>query len=355
MKRLERVGIPAAPAARAPRKRRRHDGFALLGVLLALVAVGALVFGASSLKRAHHAAKTKALPTPLYVEVRGGGGVPVVLVHGLLGSGRYWNDVSPLLEGAHWVIVPDLLGFGRSPWPETAYTVGAHLDGLTATVEAVTAEPVVLVGHSMGAVLAVEYARTRPGAVLALVLVSPPLFLSEADFRRRIRGLSPLTRAFARSPALAFLACTLHEALGSFGGKMARWLNPGRPGHVASDASEHIWESMSGSLRHVVFETSLADSLPRLSGVPVLIIHGSEDGMADGDELCRLASTTGAEILCLSGDHHLPLAAPEGVAEAIESFLARTMAVRPLGPSSLSSDNPSATTPPWRPSRRTGQ
>lgn len=110
-------------------------------------------------------------------------------------------------------------------------------------------------------------------------------------------------------------------------------MNPGRPGHVASDASEHIWESLSGSLRHVLFETSLADSLPRLAGIPVLIIHGSEDGLADSDELCRLAVKTNAEFLCVAGDHHLPLAAPESVAEAIEYFLARTAA---SGPTSAS-------------------
>lgn len=133
MKKLELVMIPTASETRAPRIRPRHGGFAILGILVALLAVSALVLGASSLKKSRHAVKTRGLATPLYVDVRGGGGVPVVLVHGLLGSGRYWGGVSPLLEDAHWVVVPDLLGFGRSPWPEVAYTVEEHLRALATT------------------------------------------------------------------------------------------------------------------------------------------------------------------------------------------------------------------------------
>jgi pimeloyl-ACP methyl ester carboxylesterase len=295
----------------------------VVGIIVGLAAIGTVLFGASRLRKARHAARVSRLSTPLYVEVCGEGSPPLVLVHGLLGSGRYWEGVIPQLEKKHRLVVPDLLGFGKSPWPRSGYTARDHLAALKGTIDGVTGEPVVLVGHSMGALLAVEYANAYRGGVRALVLVAPPLFSSEADFHHRIGRMSTLTRVFSVAPALAFLVCRMHEAVGSFGRALARWLHPERPAWVASDAAEHTWESFNGSIRHVILERPLLDSLPKLEGVPVLIVYGTEDGLADGEELRRLALRSGAEFASFPGDHHLLLTSPGPVVEAIDEFLAR--------------------------------
>lgn len=90
----------------------------------------------------------------LFVE-RWGSGPPVAFVHGLGASARYWQNLRDATAGFSGV-APDLLGFGRSPAPaDAAYDVGTHLDALAPVLEPGS----LLVGHSTGPVLAVEWLR----------------------------------------------------------------------------------------------------------------------------------------------------------------------------------------------------
>ena len=110
----------------------------------------------------------------LYYEEYGSGGTPVLFLHGLAGSGRFWEKVAKEIAIDRSVIVPDLLGFGRSPWPQIAYTVDDHIAALDQllTERGLSKGPFDIVGHSMGAVLAVELAARHKQALSHLVLGS---------------------------------------------------------------------------------------------------------------------------------------------------------------------------------------
>jgi len=115
---------------------------------------------------------------PLFSERHGddGDGAPaVVFLHGLTASGRSWRRVAASLDdaGLHLHLV-DLLGFGRLPWPRVAYTTDDHLAALTAwRMDAGRAGvPIILVGHSLGALLALAAARRDP-TVAGVVLMVP--------------------------------------------------------------------------------------------------------------------------------------------------------------------------------------
>src|SRR5207244_6058182 len=56
-----------------------------------------------------------------------GAGPPVVLLHGLAGSHRFWRPVARGLASRYRVIVPDLLGFGASPRPPGGYGPDDHV------------------------------------------------------------------------------------------------------------------------------------------------------------------------------------------------------------------------------------
>lgn len=100
---------------------------------------------------------------------RWGDGPPVLLVHGIGGSARYWRPLAEVSTG-YRATAPDLLGFGRSPRPDdSAYDVGDPLDALLPLV----APGSVVVAHSTGAVLAAALATARPDLVSALLLVGP--------------------------------------------------------------------------------------------------------------------------------------------------------------------------------------
>lgn len=284
--------------------------------------------GAGAVAATGCAARIKSRPTPpiptasLFVETRGQQGTPVVLLHGLVGSGRYWDGALPYLQDDHRVIVPDLLGFGRSPKPKVSYSVQDHLTALHEAIKGKLGDdPVFLVGHSMGSLLAIEYALAYPNEVCAVVLVCPPLFDSPEDARRKVASISPMTARFVFHPLLARVACRLHEALGPIGRRLARLMNRKMPVAVAEDAAAHTWESFSGSLRHVVLERDLSDLLPRLQGVPILILHGESDRLAETEKLGNLAHRVGAEFISLPGDHHLLLRDERPAMDAIATFL----------------------------------
>lgn len=104
-------------------------------------------------------------------------GPPVVLLHGLGVSGVVWTAFARRELGDREVIAPDLRGHGESGRsPDAAYGVtdyAGDVADLVATRFGGT--PVVLVGHSLGGLVAIEVARQTPAVVGHLALLDPPL------------------------------------------------------------------------------------------------------------------------------------------------------------------------------------
>lgn len=95
---------------------------------------------------------------------------PVVLLHSGVTDRRSWTDVVDRLAGEVDLVSYDRRGHGRTPPGSSAYR---DLDDLLAVLDAVTDEPVVLVGNSMGGQLALDTALTAPERVAALLLLAP--------------------------------------------------------------------------------------------------------------------------------------------------------------------------------------
>ncbi|HUR40745.1 MAG TPA: alpha/beta hydrolase [Verrucomicrobiae bacterium] len=100
------------------------------------------------------------------------GAEPVVLVHGLGQNGaRDWARVVPVLAPNHEVIALDLPGFGQSPGGNELYSPDNYVRVIEATIAPRAGKPFTLVGHSMGAAVALAYAAAHPQRVKRLVLV----------------------------------------------------------------------------------------------------------------------------------------------------------------------------------------
>jgi len=103
-----------------------------------------------------------------------GEGPAVVALHGLGGSGRYWNGLSRLNVG-HTLVAPDLAGFGGSAKPRSAYDAEFHCRSLDRLIDHVSPDdPVTLVGHSVGGMLAALWAAGQPQRIHALALIATP-------------------------------------------------------------------------------------------------------------------------------------------------------------------------------------
>ena len=105
-----------------------------------------------------------------------GTGSPVLMIHGLAASLHDWDFLSPeLVKAGFAAYALDLLGHGDSSKPESRiYKMEWLMNHFVAWLEELhLSEPAVLIGHSLGGYLALEYARLFPEQTRALVLVDP--------------------------------------------------------------------------------------------------------------------------------------------------------------------------------------
>ncbi len=115
------------------------------------------------------------------VDVRGqpityetaGIGEPLVLVHGLSGSTRWWARNAPTLARQYAVYLVNLPGFGALQWRGAGFVLSEAADWLADWIAAVGVRSCHLVGHSMGGYIAIRLAARHPELVRRLVLVAP--------------------------------------------------------------------------------------------------------------------------------------------------------------------------------------
>jgi pimeloyl-ACP methyl ester carboxylesterase len=168
----------------------------------------------------------------LYVE-QAGSGPPILAVHGLGGGAWFFSGLAHRLAADFRLIAVDLPGTGRSvgPAPHTAPppSMAGWVDDLGAFVAESIGEPVALLGHSMGTILALHVATARPAAIRGLLFAgglpeARPLIRERLTERARtvardgLAGLGPGAAAAnfsaasrARHPELAALFARLFE------------------------------------------------------------------------------------------------------------------------------------------------
>jgi pimeloyl-ACP methyl ester carboxylesterase len=98
----------------------------------------------------------------------------VVLLHGKNFYGSYWHStIKALTEAGYRVIVPDQIGFGKSSKPNLCYSFDLLAANTAKLLDHLGVKTAAVVGHSMGGMLAVRFARTYPDRTICLVLEDP--------------------------------------------------------------------------------------------------------------------------------------------------------------------------------------
>ncbi len=102
-----------------------------------------------------------------------------LFLHGVENDGSFWNQAAYAVSTRNRAVSLDLLGFGQSPKPaDIPYAVDDHIASIELTLDSLlrdTEEPMTIVGHSIGGIIAAAYARKHPERVRRLVLFSVPI------------------------------------------------------------------------------------------------------------------------------------------------------------------------------------
>lgn len=240
----------------------------------------------------------------MHVVEDGRPGAPVLLlIHGTVGSTAWWDPVVPALAGACRVIRVDLLGHGRSSSPAGGYDIPAHAGRVGAALDRLGAGPVMVIGHSMGCMVATALAEQRPDKVAALALIDMGPSL---DAQMPEGLLVRLLLARFPGPLLWRLRneATIRKALRS---AFTRPVD--MPGAVIEAALGMTHRALSGTARgsdDYLRQQSLPGRLAPL-GVPVLVIFGAEDARYPSSSAAGYRVVPGARVELLPGVGHTPM------------------------------------------------
>jgi pimeloyl-ACP methyl ester carboxylesterase len=239
----------------------------------------------------------------------------VLFIHGIGGGGRVWAGQMASFAAAGFApLAPDLPGYGGRP-PVTAMDFEALAEDTEAFLARRDGHQPVLVGHSMGGMVAQTMLRRRPHAYAAAVLActSPAFGNADGKFQRtfvadRLHPLDAGTTMSELAPAM-----------------VDRMMAP-RPNPAGRALAVEVMRSVpADTYRAAVRCLAAFDERANLAriAIPVLCVAGESDANAPPAVVQRMASKIpGARYVCLPNVGHLPsLEAPQAFDAAILAFL----------------------------------
>lgn len=250
------------------------------------------------------------LPYWLYVAGDEGRGPTVVMLHGIASSSDNWHHLVPLLSQHYRCITIDLLGFGRSPKPaSSAYRIEDHVRSLHATLRRLQLRgPVILVGHSLGSLIATRYAARYPRRVARLVLVSPPVYLHPSQVAE------PRSKAVTMAYLAAYRYVRSHKHMTLTAVKrLAQLLRV----NSAIDLTEESWLPFARSLEHCIESQTLIADLARVR-VPADVFYGRLDQLLIPENLALIGELRGVRLHPVAAADHV---VRKRLAKAIAEYL----------------------------------
>lgn len=254
----------------------------------------------------------------------GGAGDAVVLVHGLGGAASNWVELAPELVRDYRVLVPDLPGHGGSSPLAAVPNLEPFADRLGLLIEREGLAPAVVVGHSLGCVVALRLAMRSPELVSGLVLISAAGIGSSSRRARQAlaitslvqpgRFIAPFRERIARSELLRAIV-------------WGTWATP--DGTAVSPAA--TVGLLEGTLLHTDVASAaaaLVEDDPRVDlervRCPAALVWGARDPQVPVADAFEYARRLRAPLRVAAAAGHLVIVErPEACLDAIRSFLDR--------------------------------
>ncbi len=212
----------------------------------------------------------------------------ILFIHGIGNTGDAWREVIAKMPEDVTIYSIDLLGFGNSPKPDWAkYDTTTQAKAIIATLLKLQLNRrLIVVGHSLGALVAVEVARRYPILVKSLVLCSPPFYrpdgdrryfgaVKDASLRQLYREVHKYPKQFVRISQLALRAGLLNSSFN---------LN-----------DENIASYIASLEASIINQESLAHALTLKK--PITIFQGLLDPVVNGANLRYLTANNKKVVL----------------------------------------------------------
>lgn len=259
-----------------------------------------------------------------------GNGETILLIHGLAGSSKTWDEVIPALAVDYDVIAPDLMGHGESAKPIGDYSLGAFASGLRDLLAVLGVPRVTIVGHSFGGGVAMQLAYQHPELVDRLVLVASGGLGREVSWILRVLTLpgAEYLMPFWFPQSVVAPATDVGRALGR---RDIRWPALGEFWRAYSSlAGASNRRAFVRTMRNVIEPggqmINATDRLYLAARVPTLIIWGDSDGIIPVEHAYRaheLIDTN--QLVILEGIGHFPhVEEPEVFIDTLLEFLDAT-------------------------------
>lgn len=222
----------------------------------------------------------------IQVAIWEGKGKIVLCLHGLTANCRCWDVIASDLAPVHTIIAMDLRGRGESDKPPSGYSVDTHCKDIQAVLEDLKVKRAVIMGHSLGAFIAIVFAARYPDYVDQLILVDGGGKLNPDQFAKVFAGIKPsLDRLGQVFPSFDDYIKMM---------KQAPFLQPWMPA-LETYYRYEVEELDNGQVRPVIRRESIEEESASLAGLdisqfyvslkcPVLILRATE-GLLTGDDL----------------------------------------------------------------------
>lgn len=289
---------------------------------------------------------------PVFVADYGGNGPPCVLLHGLGGSHLNWMSVGPELARSFHVLAPDLPGFGRSPSAGRQASIAANVRVVEELIRGVAGAPALLMGNSMGGLIALGVAAGRSDLLSGLVLVDPALPIPRGELFRFDPVALRFVAAYAVPKLGEYVLSRTATTLGSEGlvrstlerctvdlrrvdsELVAAMIDLERERFAHPNWHEAVLEG-TRSIVQTLASRKHVERWIRAVSAPTLLVHGAQD------QVVRLSASRAAarvrpdwDFVVLDDAGHVPMMeVPAAFLEVVDSWMARVPELSALIPS----------------------
>jgi pimeloyl-ACP methyl ester carboxylesterase len=211
-----------------------------------------------------------------------GEGPVILLVHGITGDSRQWNQIIPQLADRYTVLAPDLLGHGQSAKPRGDYSLGAYAVSLRDLLIVLGHRRATVVGHSLGGGIAMQFSYEYPVFCERLVLVDSGGLGPEVHPLLRAATLpgAELVLPLIAHSRLHVVGEAIGQALGRLGLELGHDVAEMTRGYASlsdAEARRAFLHTLRAVIDVVGQRVNATDRLYLAQMIPALIIWGRRD------------------------------------------------------------------------------